>query len=203
MLGSLAGVVLAVELPMVIIEVAGVGYEVEMPLPLLCQLQQGQNLQIWTHMVVREDAQLLYGFTDKAQKQLFKTLIKINGVGPKMAMAILSTYQVADLSAIVQAQNSKALTLVPGVGAKTAERLLIELRDRLKTLTGMPTKSEPGYSSLAHAEQSIEQQALEALQSLGYKRAEAENIVSHARKKQPEIDEVGALIRLCLQSMGR
>ena len=135
MIGCLIGEVFALEAPTVLLNVNGVGYEIDTPLTTFCQLQKGQNITLWTHLAVREDAQLLYGFLHQQEKIIFRTLLKVNGVGPKMALGILSTLSVDMLIHTVEHEDINTLVKVPGVGKKTAERLMIELRDRFKAMS--------------------------------------------------------------------
>ena len=118
MIGSLTGVVRALEAPVVLLDVNGVGYEIDTPLSTFCQLKPGQNVTLWTHLVVREDAHLLYGFSDTMDKALFRTLIKVNGVGPKLALSILSSMSSAMMIQAIDMQDVTTLTRIPGVGKK-------------------------------------------------------------------------------------
>src|SRR5574344_862987 len=144
MIGCLIGEVFALEAPTVVLNVNGLGYEVDTSLSTFCQLQQGQQVTLWTHLVVREDAQQLYGFLSQQDKTIFRTLLKVNGVGPKMALGILSTLSVDMLIHTVEHKDVNTLVKVPGVGIKTAERLMIELRDRFKA---MASGSAPSNST--------------------------------------------------------
>ena len=141
MIGCLIGEVLALEAPTVLLNVNGVGYEIDTPLTTFCQLQKGQKITLWTHLAVREDAQLLYGFLEAQEKTIFRTLLKVNGVGPKMALGILSTLSVELLIHTVEHEDINTLIKVPGVGKKTAERLMIELRDRFKAMSNEVSSS--------------------------------------------------------------
>lgn len=192
MIGCLIGEVFALEAPTVLLNVNGVGYEIDTPLSTFCQLQKGQKVTLWTHLVVREDAQQLYGFIDTQEKSFFRTLLKVNGVGPKMALGILSTLSVDLLIQTVEHDDVNTLVKVPGVGKKTAERLLIELRDRIKTLTpsGKPTPQFKVNSAVAEAEA--------ALQSLGYKPQEAQKAIAAIKDQYTEVSD---LIRASLKSM--
>ena len=145
MIGCLIGKVFALEAPTVLLNVNGVGYEIDTPLSTFCQLQKGQKVTLWTHLVVREDAQQLYGFSDAQEKIIFRTLLKVNGVGPKMALGILSTLSIDMLIHTVENGDVKTLVKVPGVGTKTAERLMIELRDRFKAFSSKATANNAGY----------------------------------------------------------
>jgi Holliday junction DNA helicase RuvA len=148
MIGCLIGEVFALEAPTVLLNVNGVGYEIDTPLSTFCQLQKGQKVTLWTHLVVREDAQQLYGFSDAQEKIIFRTLLKVNGVGPKMALGILSTLSVDMLIHTVEHGDVKTLVKVPGVGTKTAERLMIEaiaVRAAQDTINGALTEEAIQY----------------------------------------------------------
>ena len=139
MIGRLTGILLEKQPPHILVDVQGVGYELDAPMSTFYQLPAlGEKVTLHTHMVVREDAQLLYAFADKRGRELFRELIRLNGVGPKLALALMSGMDVDELVMAVQHQDVSALVRVPGVGKKTAERLLIELRDRFKAWDAAP-----------------------------------------------------------------
>jgi Holliday junction DNA helicase RuvA len=139
MIGRLRGILVEKISPEILIECAGVGYEVTMPMTSIYALPElEQQATVYTHFVVREDAQLLYGFANKVERKLFRLLIKVNGVGPKLALAILSNMSADQFVSCVRHDDVNAIVKIPGVGKKTAERLLIEMRDRLKI--GNPSK---------------------------------------------------------------
>lgn len=198
MIGCLIGEVFALEAPTVLLNVNGVGYEVDTPLSTFCQLQKGQQVTLWTHLVVREDAQQLFGFSNVQEKIIFRTLLKVNGVGPRMALGILSTLSVDLLIHTVENEDINTLIKVPGVGKKTAERLMIELRDRFKAMANSSTSSAStqiqftGNSAVAEAEA--------ALQSLGFKPLEAQKIVAAAKG---DYTEAADIIRASLKSMNK
>ncbi len=200
MIGSLTGVVRALEVPVVLLEVNGVGYEVDTPLSTYCQLTTGQTVTLWTHLVVREDAQLLYGFLDTSDKVLFRTLIKVNGVGPKLALSILSSMSSAMMIQTIDMEDVITLTRIPGVGKKTAERLVIELRDKLKKLTNSVSgdSSSVGINQLNIISNSPVAEAEAALISLGYKPVEAQKAVGAFKN---EFTDTADLIRAALKSM--
>ena len=200
MIGCLIGEVFALEAPTVLLNVNGVGYEVDTPLSTFCQLQKGQKVTLWTHLAVREDAQLLYGFLNPQEKTIFRTLLKVNGVGPKMALGILSTLSVEMLVHTVEHGDVKTLVKVPGVGAKTAERLMIELRDRFKAFTTGAVASGSTSTQIQFMGNSAVAEAEAALQSLGYKPAEAQKLVNAAKG---EFTEAGDIIRAALKSMNK
>jgi holliday junction DNA helicase RuvA len=200
MIGCLIGEVLALEVPTVVLNVNGVGYEVDTPLSTFCQLQKGQKVTLWTHLAVREDAQLLYGFIDAREKTIFRTLLKVNGVGPKMALAILSTLSVDMLIHTVEHEDVNTLVKVPGVGKKTAERLMIELRDRFKAMSSATPHSNSTADQIQFTSNSAVAEAEAALQSLGYKPAEAQKLI-HAVKG--DYTEAADIIRAALKSMNK
>lgn len=199
MIGCLIGEVFALEAPTVLLNVNGVGYEIDTPLSTFCQLQKGQKVTLWTHLVVREDAQQLYGFSDAQEKVIFRTLLKVNGVGPKMALGILSTLSVELLIHTIEHDDINTLIKVPGVGKKTAERLMIELRDRFKALahsTGSTTNTAAAQIQFMANSPVAEAEA--ALQSLGYKPAEAQKAVAAVKADYTESADI---IRAALKSM--
>jgi len=198
MIGCLIGEVLALEAPTVLLNVNGVGYEIDTPLTTFCQLQKGQKITLWTHLAVREDAQLLYGFINAQEKTIFRTLLKVNGVGPKMALGILSTLSVEMLIHTVEHEDIN--TLVKGVGKKTAERLMIELRDRFKAMASGAAPSNSTAPQIQFMGNSAVAEAEAALQSLGYKPAEAQKLVNAAKG---EFTEASDIIRAALKSMNR
>ncbi|WP_151839753.1 Holliday junction branch migration protein RuvA [Acinetobacter soli] len=199
MIGCLIGEVFALEAPTVLLNVNGVGYEIDTPLSTFCQLQKGQRVTLWTHLVVREDAQQLFGFIDAQEKLVFRTLLKVNGVGPKMALGILSTLSIDLLIHTIEHDDINTLIKVPGVGKKTAERLMIELRDRFKTLsTPSGTGSAMAPAQIQFSANSPVAEAEAALQSLGYKPAEAQKAVAAAKANHTEAADI---IRAALKSM--
>ena len=200
MIGCLIGEVFALEAPTVLLNVNGVGYEIDTPLSTFCQLQKGQNVTLWTHLTVREDAQLLYGFANPQEKTIFRTLLKVNGVGPKMALGILSTLSVEMLVHTVEHGDVKTLVKVPGVGAKTAERLMIELRDRFKAFSSSIAPSNSTSTQMQFTGNSAVAEAEAALQSLGFKPLEAQKIVAHAKG---EFTEAADIIRASLKSLNK
>lgn len=201
MIGRLRGTLAEKQPPHLVIDVSGVGYELEVPMTTLYRLPAvGEPLTLHTHLVVREDAQLLYGFYEKRDRELFRELIRLNGVGPKLALALMSGLEVDELVRCVQAQDTSALMKVPGVGKKTAERLLVELKDRFKaweTLPGMSTLViEP---SAGPAVSNAENDAVSALISLGYKPQEASRAVAGIKEDGLSSED---LIRRALKGMG-
>lgn len=202
MIGSLSGHITAIYAPFILLDVNGVGYEVETPMSTFCQLQKDTEVFLWTHLVVREDAQLLYGFSEHAERSLFRTLIKINGVGAKLAIAILSSIDLHTLKRAVASDDVARLTKVPGIGKKTAERLIIELRGKLDSLVlsnERETSTDSVESNNDHANSLIaESEAIAALQSLGYSSKEAEKAVDAIATEGANTQ---TLIKLALQSL--
>ncbi|MCS6786564.1 MAG: Holliday junction branch migration protein RuvA [Thiobacillaceae bacterium] len=167
MIGRLTGTLLEKHPPQVLIDVQGVGYEVDVPMSTFCNLPgTGQQVSLLTHLVVREDAQQLYGFLTARERDAFRLLIRISGVGPKLALAVLSGLSVDELAQAVARQDGSRLTRIPGVGKKTAERLLLELKGRL-------ADALPAAPGAAPASSRVQAEVLEALLALGYTEREA------------------------------
>lgn len=167
MIGSLTGRLAARNPPQVLLDVHGVGYEIDVPMSTFFNLPAlGEPVQLLTHLVVREDAQLLYGFLTDSERSTFRELVRISGVGPRTALAILSGLSVAELAAAVTRQDGARLVKVPGIGKKTAERLLLELKGKL----GVELSVAAGAAPLSDAQADIAQ----ALQALGYNEREAQ-----------------------------
>ncbi|MEC8886642.1 MAG: Holliday junction branch migration protein RuvA [Pseudomonadota bacterium] len=199
MIGSLTGEIQHLEGATVILNVGGVGYEVDTPLSTFCQLKRGETVTLWTHFVVREDAQQLYGFSELQDKVIFRTLLKVNGIGAKMALGILSSLSVEMLIHCIEHEDVNTLVKVPGIGKKTAERLIIELRDRLKALGNSTTSSSSsGLERIQFIPDSPVAEAESALVSLGYKPAEAQKAIAAVKS---EHDDSAGLIRAALKSM--
>lgn len=202
MIGRLRGSLAEKQPPHLVLDVNGVGYELEVPMTTLYRLPHvGETVTLHTHLVVREDAHLLYGFYEKRERELFRELIRLNGVGPKLALALMSGLEVDELVRCVQAQDTSALTRIPGVGKKTAERLLVELKDRFKAWESLPGTFTLVSNGLNQAEPvaSAESDAVSALISLGYKPQEASKAVSAIKEKDLSSAD---LIRRALKGMG-
>lgn len=186
MIGRLRGIILEKQPPEVLIEVNGVGYEVFMPMSCFYELpERGQEATIFTQFIVREDAQLLYGFNDKQERALFRELIKVNGVGPKLALAILSGMSAQQFVLAIEQEQVSTLVKLPGVGKKTAERLVVEMKDRFKGLNGDLFNGNGSLPPVALAKNSdgdAEAEAVSALVALGYKPQEASRLVSKVAK---------------------
>lgn len=204
MIARLTGIIISKQAPNLLLEVNGVGYELQAPLSTFLNLPQvGEKATLPTHLSVREDAHVLYGFSDEAQKALFRSLIKTNGVGPKLALGILSGMNADEFVRCVSEQNVTALTKLPGVGKKTAERLIIEMQDRLKQeITQMEVQTGSTLSAPASVSKNqVLQEAEQALVALGYRPQEAAKMVN---KVDPSLENTEEIIRLALkQSMGQ
>jgi Holliday junction DNA helicase RuvA len=173
MIGSLQGRLAAKQAPHIIVECQGVGYEVETPMSTFLELPEiGKDIFLHTHLLVREDAQILYGFGTADDRALFRTLLRINRVGAKMALGVLSALTVSDFRRCVEYEDTKTLAKVPGVGLKTAERLVMEMRDKVDKV-GVP--SLPGSKIAVDA--SPQSEAFDALVALGYKPNEVNKLL--------------------------
>ena len=202
MIGRLDGTLADKQPPFLLLDVNGVGYELEVPMTTLYRLPPvGNSLTLHTHLVVREDAQLLYGFFEKRERELFRELIRLNGVGPKLALALMSGLEVDELVRCVQAQDTSTLVKIPGVGKKTAERLLVELKDRFKaweTIPGIaPLVLEPSSPMLVTT---AENDAVSALIALGFKPQEASRAVAAVQEDGLSSEE---MIRHALKGMSK
>lgn len=165
MIGRLTGKLIEKRPPTVVLEVQGVGYEVDVPMSTFYQLPAtGETVMLYTHMVVREDAHLLFGFATDEERQVFRQLVRISGVGARTALAVLSGLSVAELFHAVSTQDGVRLTRIPGIGKKTAERLLLELRDKLAAGTA---------TAAVGSAAAIRSDAVNALLALGYNEKEA------------------------------
>ncbi len=206
MIGRLIGVLAEKQAPDILVDVRGVCYELQVPMSSIYQLPAlGQNVVLHTHMVVREDAQLLYGFYSLQERRMFRSLIKVSGVGPKMALAILSGMAVDEFVKTVRVNDIAGLTRMPGIGRKTAERLIVEMKDRLGEWgedIDTPEFGGGGQEQLP-TERQLSQEAETALVALGYKPAEATRIIAKALKADPEISRSDELIRQALRSMAQ
>jgi holliday junction DNA helicase RuvA len=197
MIGSLRGRIAAKAPPQLTLEVGGIGYEVEAPMSTFFRLPPvGQETRLLTHLVVREDAHILYGFSSEEERGLFRALLKVSGVGPRIALALLSGMTVEAFAQCVRNQDASTLTRVPGIGRKTAERLLVEMRDRLD---GTSVTSPAAASGTAVASSS-ESEAFGALVALGYKREEASRLLKSVGEGAYSTEE---LIRRALQNAAR
>lgn len=202
MIGRLQGALAAKQAPDLLVDINGVGYEVQAPMSTFAAIGKvGDPVTLYTHLAIRDDAHQLYGFADQGERSLFKTLIKVSGVGPKLALAILSGMDVNAFAQCVHQEDIASLTKLPGVGKKTAERLIVEMRDRLKEWQ----TPAPLWANVDAAEKASQDQLLaeaeSALVALGYKPAEAAKMLM---KVDGQADSAEDYIRQALKmSMGR
>ena len=186
MIGRLKGILLEKQPPEILLDVQGVGYELLLPMTSFYDLPEiGKETTLFTHLVVREDAHLLFGFAQKTDRTLFRELIKTNGVGPKLALAILSAMSVEQFAYAIEREELSKLVKIPGVGKKTAERLLVELKGKFKDVRQsdffVESKHIPSTSELRQTESSTDE-AVAALVALGYKPTDAEKMVKKVAK---------------------
>ena len=198
MIGRIKGKLITRQPPELLVDVNGVGYELEAPMSTFYQLPAvGEDVILHTHMVVREDAQLLYAFSTLAERKMFRDLIRINGVGPKLGLTILSGISAQDFARAVQEGDASALTRLPGVGKKTAERLIVELRDKLgEEFTSLSDDAASASAGIDPVPASPVSDAVSALTALGYKAQEASRMV---RAVDASGLETEAIIRAALQ----
>ena len=197
MIGFIRGLVFEKQAPHVVLDVNGIGYNVETPMSSFFNLPAvGEQVQLRTHLVVREDAHILYGFLSEQERALFRSLIKVNGVGPKVALGILSGMSVDDFCASIQDSNITALVRLPGIGKKTAERLVIDMRDRLPEQVANGSMGASNDSALMATISPLEE-AVSALVALGYKQQDADKRVRAVAKEGANSEQ---LIRAALQS---
>jgi len=197
MIGRLHGILLEKQPPQLLLDVAGVGYEVSAPMTTFYELPEtGNEIILHTHLAVREDAHVLYGFLRVQDRLLFRTLIKVSGVGPKLALAILSGMSADEFVGLVKVGDSPALTKLPGVGKKTAERLVVEMKDRLKDWQGVSLAPGTSTGGITPASDALKD-AVSALISLGYKPQEASRMISLLESEGLTSEE---LIRLALKA---
>ena len=200
MIGFLRGKLVSKAAPSLVLDVNGVGYEIDAPMSTFYNLPDlGEKLILHTHLVVREDAHMLFGFFTETDRALFRTLIKVNGVGARMALTILSGFSATEFYQCIETADSAALVRLPGVGKKTAERLLIEMRDRLPKLDIITTESAQA-SVNKPVMGNATSEAISALISLGYKPAEASRMARSTVGDSLSSEEI---IRQALQSMSR
>ena len=193
MIGSLRGRLTMKQAPSVIIECHGVGYEVETPMSTFLELPRiGDELFLFTHLVVREDAQMLYGFATEEERALFRMLIRISGVGAKMGLAVLSAMSVDGFRRCVEYEDAASLVKVPGIGKKTAERLIIEMRDRIDK------PSARSGATRVETEAGAKSEAVDALISLGYKPREVQKLIGELDVDGKSAEDI---IRLALRQV--
>lgn len=196
MIGLLRGVIIDKQPPALLLDVQGVGYEVEAPMTTFYDLPAvGERVSLYTHLAVREDAHTLYGFSKASDRGLFRALIRVNGVGAKLALTILSGMPANDFAVCVQAGDTAALVKLPGVGKKTAERLVVEMRDKLSDWSGTATvagtpKARPDVANPV-------EEAVSALMALGYKASDASRLVRAVDSRERSTEDI---IRAALQA---
>ncbi|BCG64054.1 MAG: Holliday junction DNA helicase RuvA [Methyloprofundus sp.] len=198
MIGFLRGNLVAKTPPLLVLDVQGVGYEVEAPMTTFYDLPaMGESVMLHTHLVIRDDAHILFGFSTQADRVMFRSLIKVNGVGPKLALTILSGQSVDEFQRCIMDNDTAALVRLPGVGKKTAERLIIEMRDKLPKLSeSAADASTVSDGDSAALRSNAKQEAISALCALGYKPAEASKMVQNIAQEDKSCEEI---IRLALQ----
>ncbi len=196
MIGHLRGRLVRKAPPALILDVNGIGYELEAPMSTFYRLPElGREVELHTHLVVRDDAHLLYGFATEDERRLFRDLLRVTGIGPKIGLALLSGIDVTTFMRCVEAEDADALTRIPGIGRKTAERLLIEMRDRIRALGQLPA---PGSAAASAAGARAE--AYAALVALGYRPVEVNRLLQGVEEEGVGTEE---LIRRALQAAAR
>ncbi len=196
MIGYIRGRLIRKSPPALIVDVNGVGYELEAPMSTFYRLPEiGSEVELHTHLVVREDAHLLYGFATEVERRLFRDLLRVTGIGPKIGLALLSGIDVDTFLRCVEAQDVDALTRIPGIGRKTAERLLIEMRDRIQALGQLRSASRP-----VDADAGARVEAYAALVALGYRPVEATRLLKSVESEGTGTED---LIRRALQAAAR
>jgi len=196
MIARLAGTLIHKQPPLMVIDIKGVGYEVEAPLNVFYDLPEiGQPVVILTHLSIKDDSHTLYGFSSEAQRTLFRQLLKISGIGAKLALTILSGVSGDELARYVADNDIASLTRLPGIGKKTAERIIMELRDKLDVLPATAGSAQGGSAVIAGDASS---EAADALRALGYKPQEVSHMVRQAAEPDMSAEEI---IRRALQSM--
>jgi Holliday junction DNA helicase RuvA len=197
MIGFLRGRLAAKNPPQLLIDVSGVGYEVEVPMSTFYGLPAlGADVNLFTHLVVREDAHILFAFGTERERRLFRELLKVSNVGPKLALSLLSGMSVDGFLLCIEAQDADSLVRIPGVGRKTAERLLIEMRDRVKNFGPTPGVAA-GTAGIVEAPGGPQAEAFSALIALGYKPAEVTRLL---KSVDASAQTTGELIRGALQA---
>jgi Holliday junction DNA helicase RuvA len=198
MIGFIRGKLVSKTPPQLLVDVQGVGYEVEAPMTTFYDLPEvGEEVLLRTHLVVREDAHILFAFSTEPDRVMFRTLIKVNGVGPKLALTILSGQSAEEFHRCIHDNDIQALVRLPGVGKKTAERLIIEMRDRLPDLVDSAGASRQG-DAVSIRVSNPKQEAISALSALGYKPLDASKMVKNI---SPENKTCEDIIRLALQGV--
>lgn len=197
MIGRLTGIIIEKQPPELLLDVQGVGYELSAPMSTFVNLPAvNDSVTLFTHLVVREDAQLLYAFGTQRERLLFRSLLKVNGVGAKLALTILSGSDVDSFARSVQEGDTASLTRLPGVGKKTAERLIIEMRDRLKEAGNSMQLDQQVTDNMPMSDGTARDEAAKALVALGYKPAEADKMIRSVAAQDLNTEQI---IRLALQ----
>lgn len=200
MIGFLKGSLVSKLPPFLVLNVQGVGYELEAPMATFYDLpEENTEVLLFTHLVVREDAHLLYGFSNRAQRELFRSLLKVSGVGPRVGLAILSTLSTSQFVQCVNQQDTLTLTSVPGIGKKTAERMLLDMRDRISVLDHFDRGDNDVVGGVELNQNPVED-AMGALVALGYKAADANRAIRAVEENNPGRDD---LIRNALQFLSK
>jgi len=200
MIGRLRGELVYKHPPHLMLDVGGVGYEVEAPLSTCFVLPEtGAQITLLTHLAIRDDAHVLYGFAKESERELFRALLKVSGVGAKMALGVLSGMTAEEFARAVQAGDTAALVRLPGVGKKTAERLVVEMRDRLDQMGVVPSL-EALPTTVAAPVESAADEAIAALAALGYKPAEAQRMIRKVEAPEMNSEE---LIRAALKAAAK
>jgi len=206
MIAYLTGTLLVKHATSVIVDVGGVGYEVTIPLSTFYELEEvGSNVQLRIYTHVREDALQLYGFKSTRERELFTRLISVSGIGPKLGITLLSGMSADEMIAAIRNNNLARLTLIPGVGRKTAERLVVELRDKIVSLAAVAVEDEggvPAQPSEIMIEDAVHSDALSALINLGYQRSSAEKAITAALNEGGEIT-VESILRRSLRRLAK
>jgi Holliday junction DNA helicase RuvA len=191
MIGRLKGILVSKQPPWLVIDVGGIGYELEAPMSTVFDLPEtGREVALFTHYAVKEDTVALYGFLREAERSLFRTVQKVSGIGAKIALAVLSGTSTDEFARLVQAGDIAALTRIPGIGKKTAERIVVELRDRVDAIAVLP-------GTAASMPRDAQSEAVIALQQLGYKPAEAARL---AKEATADGDSAETIIRKALKA---
>jgi len=200
MIGRLSGTLAIKRAPQILIDCQGVGYEVDVSMSTFYQLpEEGSPLSIWTHLLIKDDQHALIGFYTEQERKLFRLLIKVNGVGPKMALTILSGISEGDFALCIQSSDVATLVRLPGVGKKTAERLIIEMRDKIDSIDSAATIAGNLSGVAAVGSNGVQGEAVEALQALGYKPADAAKMIKLAASSGAA-DSAESLIKQALQN---
>lgn len=202
MIGRLRGTLVEKQPPVLVVDVQGVGYELEAPMSVFYELPAvGDPVTLRTHLSIREDAHVLYGFLSDRERALFRSLIRVSGVGPKLALALLSGMRADDFIRCVELKDTATLTRLPGVGKKIAERLVMEMRDRLGDLGRVPAVAAAGPGGAAPPPDDARGEAVSALIALGYRPAEAARLIDGLGNEPDQSSEM--LIRQALQKAVR